>query len=322
MIEVKELTKRYGAITAIDHVSFRVEPGEILGFLGPNGAGKSTTMRIITGALGATEGVALVDGLSVADHPKQAKRKFGYLPEIPPLYREMTVRGYVEFAAQLRGVPGRERKRAVGRALDVCGLQDVGHRAVGHLSKGYQQRVGLAQALVHDPPVLILDEPTIGLDPNQIMGIRRLIRDLAGKHTIILSTHILPEVTMTCQRVVIINKGRIVAQGSIEELSAQVQKGERLSVLLRKPADDTLEMLKRLPNVRKVTLESPEGSPARYLVDVAPGHDVRETLAKLAVGRDWGLLELRKDTMSLEEVFRELTTEETAGETEGAEAVA
>ncbi len=322
MIEVKELTKRYGAITAIDHVSFRVEPGEILGFLGPNGAGKSTTMRILTGALGATEGEALIDGTNVAEHPKVAKRKFGYLPEIPPLYQEMTVRGYVTYAAQLRGVPHRDQKRAVDRALDVCGLTEVGHRAVGHLSKGYQQRVGLAQALVHDPPVLILDEPTIGLDPNQIMGIRRLIRDLAGKHTIILSTHILPEVTMTCHRVVIINKGKVVAQGGIDELSAQVRKGERLALLLRRPEGNAVDALRQVPHVRGVTSESTDDGATRYLVDVEPGHDVREAMAELAVSRGWGLLELRKEAMSLEEVFRQLTTEEATGDVLGTEAQA
>ncbi len=313
MIEVNDLTKRYGAITAVDHVSFKVEPGEILGFLGPNGAGKSTTMRILTGALGANEGTATIDGISIADHPKAAKRKFGYVPEVPPLYLEMTVRGYVEYAAQLRGVPRRKLKPAVARALEVCSLDEVAHRLVGHLSKGYQQRVGLAQALVHEPPVLILDEPTIGLDPNQIIGIRQLIRGLAGKHTIILSTHILPEVTMTCQRVVIINKGKIVAQGSIDELSAQLQKGERLSIVLRRPAPDTGERLRAVRDVLHVAEETVGSGSARYLVDVDAGKDIREEMAKLAVTRDWGLLELRRESLSLEEVFRELTTREETG---------
>ncbi len=322
MIEVTDLTKRYGAITAIDHVTFRVEKGEILGFLGPNGAGKSTTMRILTGALGASEGTALIDGVNIAEAPKVAKRKFGYLPEVPPLYHEMTVRGYVDYAAQLRGVRGRDRKRAVDRALDICSLTDVAHRAVGHLSKGYQQRVGLAQALVHEPPVLILDEPTIGLDPNQIMGIRKLIRGLAGEHTIILSTHILPEVTMTCQRVVIIDKGRIVAQGSIEELSRQLQKGERMALTVRRPAPDTRAQLEGLPGVRGVSEESGEREGVRFVVDVVPDRDIREELARLAVTRDWGLLELRRETLSLEEVFRELTMREDAVDQAAGEGVA
>ncbi len=310
MIEVHELTKRYGPITAIDGVSFRVERGEILGFLGPNGAGKSTTMRILTGALGATSGRAMIDGFDISEKPRQAKKRFGYLPEIPPVYTEMTTSGYVDYVARLHGVERGKRKAAVGKALEMCGLSQVQNRLIGHLSKGYQQRVGLAQALVHDPPVLILDEPTVGLDPNQITEVRRLIRDLAGRHTIILSTHILPEVQMTCQRVVIINRGRIVAQDTIENLSAQVQKNDRLALVVRRPSPDAEDRLQRLTGVQTVTREPMEGGDARFVIQGARGLDLREELGRLAFQQDWGVLELGRVAITLEEVFRELTTEE------------
>lgn len=320
MIEVSELTKRYGPLVAIDKVSFRVDKGEILGFLGPNGAGKSTTMRILTGALGATSGRAKIDGYDISENPKEAKRRFGYLPEIPPVYPEMTVWDYVDYVGRLHGVPGRERKAHVGRSLDQCGLAHVSDRLIAHLSKGYQQRVGLAQALVHDPAVLILDEPTVGLDPNQIVEIRKLIKSLAGRHTIILSTHILPEVQMTCQNVVIIKKGKIVAQDSIEQLTAQVQKNERLSVLVRQPTSDARERLERISGILSIESEPHESGATRFQVQAEKGIDVREELARAVVTAGWGLLELGRMRVSLEDVFHELTTEESAVNAASAEA--
>lgn len=310
MIEVSHLTRRYGPLVAIDDVSFTVEKGEILGFLGPNGAGKSTTMRIITGALGATGGKALIDGIDVAERPKEAKRRFGYLPEIPPVYPDMRVTDYLDYAGRLHHVPGRERKASVDRVLEQCGLGQVRERLIGHLSKGYQQRVGLAQALVHNPPVLILDEPTVGLDPNQIIEIRKLIKNLAGQHTIILSTHILPEVQMTCQRVAIIKKGRIIAQDSIQALSDQVQKHDRIALLLKRGGPETVSSLRAVQGVVDVSLETlPEGV-SRVQVQAEKGLDLREQLAALVVQAGWGLLELGQVRVSLEEVFHELTTEE------------
>jgi ABC-2 type transport system ATP-binding protein len=219
MIEVESLTKRYGDFTAIKNVSFRVNKGEIVGFLGPNGAGKTTTMRIITGFLPATEGNVSVSGHDVFKDGMKAKKKIGYLPEHPPLYTDMGVEEYLRFVAKIKGVQRSQRANAIGRVIEKCGLRDVRNVIINKLSKGYKQRVGLAQAMVHDPEVLILDEPTIGLDPKQIIEIRQLIRSLAGDHTIILSTHILPEVTMVCQRVLIIDQGRIVADDSLEKLT-------------------------------------------------------------------------------------------------------
>lgn len=310
MIEVTHLTRRYGPLVAIDDVSFTVEKGEILGFLGPNGAGKSTTMRILTGALGATGGKALIDGIDIAERPKDAKRRFGYLPEIPPVYPDMRVTDYLDYAGRLHHVPGRERAQAVDRVLEQCGLGQVRSRLIGHLSKGYQQRVGLAQSLVHNPPVLILDEPTVGLDPNQIIEIRKLIKSLAGQHTIILSTHILPEVQMTCQRVAIIKKGRIIAQDSIQALSDQVQKHDRVSLLIRQPGPDAETALRQVAGVVDVVLEPAEEGPRRVQVQTEKGLDLREQLSSLVVQSGWGLLELGQVRVSLEEVFHELTTEE------------
>lgn len=311
MIEVSNLTKRYGPLKAIDGVSFKVEKGEILGFLGPNGAGKSTTMRILTGALGASSGRALIDGFEISEQPKEAKKRFGYLPELPPVYPDMTVWDYVDYVARLHGVPSRQRRGTVGKSLERCGLSHVADRLIGHLSKGYQQRVGLAQALVHEPPVLILDEPTVGLDPNQIVEIRKLIKSLAGQHTIILSTHILPEVQMTCQRVAIIKKGKLVAQDSIENLMHQSQKNQRLLLTVRRPGGEAQTRLQQVSGVVSVSRSEKEGL-TTFAIQSEREADVRETLAELAVQSGWGLLELSRERMSLEDVFHELTTEEQA----------
>ena len=219
MIEVEGLTKRYGSFTAVDNITFRVEKGQILGFLGPNGAGKTTTMRILTSYLPPSEGSARVEGFDVRTEPMEVKRRIGYLPESPPVYNDMTVKEYVTFCAQLKGVPGPDVAAAADRTMERCGLENRGRQLIGTLSKGYRQRVGLAQALVHNPPVLILDEPTSGLDPVQIIEIRKLIRDLADDHTVILSTHILPEVSVTCQAVAIIHEGKIRLADTLENLS-------------------------------------------------------------------------------------------------------
>jgi ABC-2 type transport system ATP-binding protein len=235
MIEVEGLTKRYGDVTAIENVSFRVNKGEIVGFLGPNGAGKTTTMRILTGFLPATKGSVSVAGFDMFKDGMKAKKKIGYLPEHPPLYTDMSVNDYLEFVAKIKGVPRSSRPDAVARVVETCGLSDVQEVIIHKLSKGYKQRVGLAQAMVHDPEVLILDEPTIGLDPKQIIEIRQLIKSLAGNHTIILSTHILPEVSMICERVLIIDQGRIVADDLLEKLTATMSLE---SVFMKLTAED------------------------------------------------------------------------------------
>lgn len=313
MIQVHDLTKRYGPITAIDRVGFDVASGEILGFLGPNGAGKTTTMRIVTGFVPATSGSVVVKGYDIVEHPLEVKRRIGYLPENPPVYAELTVSEYLRFTGRLKGVTRRALPAALDRVIGQCGLGEVRRRLIGNLSKGFRQRVGLAQALIHDPPVLILDEPTVGLDPKQIIEVRELIRSLGGAHTIILSTHILPEVTATCQRVVIIHEGKIVAVDTHAGLAARLRKSEKIRVTLVRPGPDTEDTIKRLPHVVGVAVESPDGSTGRsWLVEADLGHDVREELARCAVSRDWGLVELRPLVMSLEDVFLKLTAEEAA----------
>jgi ABC-2 type transport system ATP-binding protein len=310
VIEVQHLTKRYGRVTAVDDVSFRVEPGEILGFLGPNGAGKTTTMRILTGYMPASEGHATVAGYDVFTHPIEAKRKTGYLPETPPLYPEMTVREYLDFVSRIKNVPAGERRARVETVMKRVRVDDMASRHCGKLSKGYRQRVGLAQALIHNPDVLILDEPTAGLDPKQIIETRDLIRGLAGNHTIVLSTHILPEVAQTCQRVVIINKGRVVAVDTPDNLTARLRGAETLYVQVDARGDEVAAGLQKIPGVTRVApADHREGSGA-YEVESERGRDIRRELAREIVTRGWGLLELRPMRMSLEEVFLQVTTEE------------
>src|SRR5580692_3121426 len=252
MIEVQHLTKRYGPVTAVDDVSFRVERGEILGFLGPNGAGKTTTMRILTGYMPATEGKAIVAGFDVFDQPIEAKRRTGYLPETPPLYPDLSVAEYLNFVAKIKGVPSRDRRARVQSVMARTHVDDMANRLCGKLSKGYKQRVGLAQALIHNPDVLILDEPTAGLDPKQIIETRGLIKELAGNHTIILSTHILPEVSQTCDRVVIISKGRVVAVDTPDNLTARLRGSETQYLQVDAGATDAAAALERLPGVTRV----------------------------------------------------------------------
>jgi ABC-2 type transport system ATP-binding protein len=314
VIEVQHLTKRYGPTTAVDDVSFRVERGEVLGFLGPNGAGKTTTMRVLTGYMPPSEGKAIVAGYDVFDQPLEAKRRTGYLPETPPLYPEMTVRDYLAFVARIKGVPRGERKARVNGVMERTRVEDVANRHCGKLSKGYRQRVGLAQALLHNPEVLILDEPTAGLDPKQIIETRQLIKDLGGNYTVILSTHILPEVSQTCHRVVIINKGRVVAVDTPENLTSRLGGAETMYVQVDAPGADVKTALEAIPGITRVAPADARGSLAGFEVNSETGRDVRRELAAAIVRQGWGLLELRPLRMSLEEIFLHLTTEDTAAQ--------
>ncbi|HJR58001.1 MAG TPA: ABC transporter ATP-binding protein [Vicinamibacterales bacterium] len=315
MIEVQHLSKRYGRVTAVDDVSFRVERGEILGFLGPNGAGKTTTMRILTGYMPASEGRAMIAGLDIFDKPIEAKRRIGYLPETPPLYPDMTVREYVDFVARIKGVPSKERKERVEAVLKRTHVADMADRHCAKLSKGYRQRVGLAQALIHNPDVLVLDEPTAGLDPKQIIETRDLIRSLAGDHTIVLSTHILPEVSQTCERVVIINKGRVVAVDTPENLIARLKGAETMYVQVDAGGAEVTPVLSSIDGVSRVQPSEQRGVAGAFEVESDRGIDIRRDLARTIVNRGWGLLELRPMRMSLEEVFLQVTTEERPEET-------
>ena len=315
MIEVQHLTKRYGRVTAVDDLNFRVERGEILGFLGPNGAGKTTTMRILTGYMPATEGKAVVAGFDVFEQPLDAKRRTGYLPETPPLYPEMTVREYLQFVARIKikGVTASERRSRVEESMRRTRVDDMASRHCGKLSKGYRQRVGLAQAILHNPEVLILDEPTAGLDPKQIIETRQLIKQLAGTHTIVLSTHILPEVAQTCDRVVIINKGRVVAIDTPANLTARLRGSETMYVQVDAPDQDAgRDAPQRCPASSACRPRTQQGTISGFEISSEKGRDIRRDLARAIVAQNWGLLELRPSRMSLEEIFLSLTTEEQA----------
>ena len=319
MIEVEHLTKRYGHIVAVDDISFQVKKGEILGFLGPNGAGKTTTMRVLTGYIPATEGRAVVAGYDVFEQPIEAKRRTGYLPETPPLYPDMTVREYLRFVAKIKGVKGNVNDRA-DAVMKKTWVADMANRHCGKLSKGYKQRVGLAQALIHEPEVLVLDEPTAGLDPKQIIETRQLIRELAGTHTIVLSTHILPEVAQTCQKVVIINKGKIVATDTPDALTERLRGSVTMFVQAEGPADDVQRALQSIPGVVRVNLAERRDAFSNFEIDSDQGFDPRREVANAIVRGGWGLLELRPMRMSLEDIFLSLTTEELASEDVAAEA--
>ena len=307
MIDVQHITKRYGDRTAIERVTFSVKRGEVLAFLGPNGAGKTTTMRILTCFMPATEGAATVDGFDCFSQPMEVKRRIGYLPETPPVYQELTVTEYLTFVGRLKGMKAASLRQRLPLVIEQVSLGDVRDRLIANLSRGYRQRVGLAQALLHDPPVLILDEPTTGLDPKQIIEIRELIKGLAGSHTIILSTHILPEATAVCQRVVIINEGRIVAVDTPDHLSTRLRRSEKISLTARTPPPNFADRLRGLPGVVSVT--EPEHGGA-YLVECALGRDLRDELARFVVTNGWGLLELKTMSMTLEDVFLRLTQHE------------
>jgi len=307
VIEAESLSRAYGDRLAIQDVSFNAREGEILGFLGPNGAGKTTTMRILSGFLSPTSGRATVAGYDVVEHPLEAKRRLGYLPEVIPLYEDLTTREYLTFVARLKGVDGGKIPDAVDRAMSLCGASEVAGRLVRNLSRGYRQRVGLAHAIVHDPPVLILDEPTSAMDPRQIVEIRNVIKGLRGSHTIILSTHILPEATAVCDRVIVINEGKIVAVDTYEQLAARLRSSEKTLLRVARPLDGLRARLQALPGVLHVT---PGSRPEELMVEAALGKDVREEIARTAVGSGAGLLELRPLAMSLEDVFLRLVTTE------------
>jgi len=299
-------------VTAVDDVSFKAERGEILGFLGPNGAGKTTTMRVLTGYMPATDGKAIVAGYDVLEQPVEAKRRTGYLPETPPLYPDMTVWDYLAFCARIKGVPKSERVARLNSVMERTKISDMAKRHCAKLSKGYRQRVGLAQALLHNPDVLILDEPTAGLDPKQIIETRKLIKGLGGDHTIILSTHILPEVSQTCNRIVIINRGRVVAVDTPDNLTARLRGSETMYVQVDALGGDAESTLAAVPGVTRVSVSDRREAVAGYEVESETGRDVRRELAAAVVGRGWGLLELRPMRMSLEEIFLQVTTEDAA----------
>ncbi|MCC6797840.1 MAG: ATP-binding cassette domain-containing protein [Candidatus Hydrogenedentes bacterium] len=307
MIEVSGLTKVYGSITAVRDLSFRVEKGEIIGFLGPNGAGKSTTMRILTGFTPATSGVAKVAGYHIEDHPIEVKRRVGYMPENVPAYGEMLVSAFLRYVAAVKGVPRGDVGREVGRAMERCGLGDMANRVVRNLSKGYRQRLGLAQALIGNPPVLILDEPTAGLDPKQIIDIRQLIKSLAPEHTVLLSTHILPEVTMVCERVIIINRGQIAAQDTMHNLTGG--DSESLEVEALGVSDTITPRLKAIGDVTKV--ETLGGG--RYRVVSPRGKDVRGAIVQALSGSECSLVGIQRKGRTLEDVFVEAVAADRGG---------
>lgn len=321
MIEVQNLTKHYGPVIAIRDVSFGVAPGQIVGFLGPNGAGKSTTMRILACFMPASSGSARVAGYDVFHESMDVRRRIGYLPESVPLYADMRVGPYLEFVAEVKGIGRTERTRRVAEVMERCRISDVENRLIGKLSKGYRQRVGLAQAIINDPHVLILDEPTIGLDPQQITEIRALIKSFAGEHTVILSTHILPEVSMVCSGVIIINKGMIVAQGAIDSLVEQFFPNSRVEVELAGPPAAVRESMRRIPGVLDVQEQPLGDGRLAYVVESARGRDVRGEIFHLAAQQRWELRELRRVGMTLEEVFiRIVAGEEAPGDGEPAAA--
>ncbi len=310
MIEVKNLSKNYGARTAIENLTFSVAKGDVVGFLGPNGAGKSTTMKIITGFMAPSSGEALVGGIDVFENPIAVKKKIGYLPETPPVYNDMLVKDYLKYVAKLKGVDNSDLDKRVRYALDKTNLSETATRLIGNLSKGFKQRVGIAQAIVSDPEVLILDEPTVGLDPVQVAEIRDLIKELRGKHTIILSTHILPEVQATCDRVVIINRGRIVAQDTIENLSTYGQAKGMVKLRLRKDSADLGNLLKGVTGFLSADKLS---SSREWRVALDGGEETLERIAKRLVEADLGLLEFTPAKVNLEDVFLKLTYGESYG---------
>jgi len=302
MIEVQGLTKRYGELVAVSDLTFKVEPGRIWGLLGPNAAGKTTTMRILTGYLPATSGRATVAGFDVFDQPDAVKRSIGYLPEIVPLYMDMTVSAYLGFVAEIKQVPKAKRNAAVARVVESAGLKTEARRLIRNISRGFKQRVGIAQAMIHDPQVLILDEPTIGLDPGQIREIRELIRSLRGEHTILLSTHILPEVTQVCDGVVIINQGRLMASGSLADLAASYEKMDGVVLRLRRSGAEEAALFRGVPGVVKATVE---GSEIR--VEWGRGQDLRDDVARLALDKGLGLVEMRS-VAGIEDLYMKIVS--------------
>jgi ABC-2 type transport system ATP-binding protein len=306
MIQVNHLTKMYGPRTAVNNLSFEIKKGEIVGFLGPNGAGKSTTMKILTGFMPATSGKANVAGFDVFENPREVKRNVGYLPENPPVYLEMQVEDYLDFTGRIHQIPSAQVKKAVDAVLEKTALGNVRKRVIGNLSKGYRQRVGLAQALIHNPQVLILDEPTVGLDPKQIIEIRELIKGFANDHTVILSSHILPEVTATCQRIIVINQGQIVAEDTLDRLTSRLKKGLIFSMMVKTTNSAGIDAIKKIGGVDSVTVAG-----TKLVIEVAPGTpELRDQIIESAVKEKMGVLEFSAERVSLEEIFLQLTTVE------------
>jgi ABC-2 type transport system ATP-binding protein len=323
MIKVEGLTKRYARNVAVDHISFQVEKGQIVGFLGPNGAGKTTTMRMLTCFMPPTEGSAEVAGFDVIESPMEVKRRIGYLPETPPVYPEMEVSEYLEFVGRIKGVPAAGRLKRINEVMEKCAVADVRNKEIGKLSKGYRQRVGLAQAIIHNPDVLILDEPTSGLDPHQIIETRDLIRGLAGDHTIILSTHILSEVEHSCDRVMIIAKGKLVATDTVSNLTSRLHGSEvvAVEVVPRDGASDSAQFagqvqakLEQVAGVSRVLADEGKSGRARFKVESLQGRQVRPELARAVIESGWNLNELRPVGLSLEEIFLQLTATPQEGE--------
>jgi len=311
MIEVKDLVKTYGTLAAVDHVTFTVPQGSILGLLGPNGAGKTTTMRVLTTSLAMNAGKVTVDGYDVADQPQEVRKRIGYLPEVPPIYGDMKVISYLKFVADIKEVPTDKKANRVGEVLEMLDLDDMSHRLIGHLSLGYRQRVGLAQALIHDPDVLVLDEPTRGLDPKQILEIRKLIKSLSGRKTIILSTHILPEVSSTCDDVVIIDRGKVVAADSVENLSQRLAGGKSLEVEVKGPEADVEKAFQKIEGVSNVkSLGKETRGRCKFEVTTDGSTESREALFQTVVKNKWILYQLNPLGMSLEDVFLKLTTKD------------
>ena len=310
MIEVENLTKYYGEFPAISNVSFTVSKGEIVGFLGPNGAGKTTTMRILTSFMPPTSGTARIAGYDVVSESLQARQHIGYLPETVPLYTDMTVRGYLSFMGTIRGMDSKKIKSRIGDVVQLCHLEDYYNSLISKLSKGFRQRVGIAQAILHEPDVLVLDEPTIGIDPIQIVETRQLIKDLGQEHTLILSTHILPEVSMICQRVVIIHEGEIVAEDTPENLATRLEGTERLRLEVRGPVKAVTKALRDVQGVQDVTYTEGDDGAVGYTIIGKRGEEMRTDLAKAVIEQGWGLLSLEALTMSLEDIFLRLTTVE------------
>lgn len=317
MINVKHLTKRYVNIAAVDDISFNVGEGEIVGLLGPNGAGKTTTMRMITCFMPPTQGIATVAGYDIFNDSIQVRQQIGYLPENVPLYPDMRAIEYLMFRAKLKNIPRKERKRRIGFCLEMCGISDVQNQIIGTLSKGYRQRVGLADALIHNPKILILDEPTIGLDPNQIRQIRRVIKDLGEKHTILLSTHILPEVEMVCGRVIIINKGKIVAMDTPENLMKQLRSNANVVLEIKGEGEKIKDNLSSVNGVRSVVWKE-KGDANEFVVEAMEGKDLREDIFKCIVENNHTLREMKRQTITLEEIFHQITTKETGGDSQNA----
>jgi ABC-2 type transport system ATP-binding protein len=309
MIEAKNLTKYYGNFQALKDVSFKVEKGEIVGFLGPNGAGKTTTMRILTGFIPPGSGSVRVAGFDVQSQSIEVRRRIGYLPESVPLYKEMTVSGFLRFLATIRGINGPRRETRIQEVIQACRLNDYSQTPIAKLSKGYRQLVGVAQAIVHDPEVLILDEPTIGIDPRQVVHIRKLIQEIGRNHTVILSSHILPEVSLVCERIIVMNQGRIVAVDRPENLSAGLEGGRQYEIEAAGPQEKILARLRAVKGVIKVEVED-TGATKRYLVQSQPGLDIRDELSSAVKDGGFRLLGLKTREMSLEDIFLKLTAKE------------